>query len=1069
MADEEEGMQDLIKLHRNRPNYARMISWELLAEEQTEECETEGIDEKDSGVMTGLIFSKSDAEFTSGDEYFSATEGISDPRGRGGAARDSVPEPARSERKSQSKKRRKQNKLRRLQEHEFSAPFQDIPSDILIKDGDDVRIYRNVPSLSELCLHVCNFGRIETVPPGLRPAVHTYRQKKAFQSRHLKWLHSILAHLQKEHEEEKKRQMKSKKEKNFEIGICGSIDSIWKPFEGDDGYDFPIRANVYLRSDTFPYDPYHYNDWVPEILGQCIELMLPSTVRRRHASTSKKPTNDEDILTEAITAAIISVKMALMKRYPALIKDFYPVALGYALWSRGVIYGAAQAFILAIESKSPALNQESKGFLHCEIGRMYAMFGDLEEAGRSFMDTASVSVLKNDAEQAYDERYRPVGFLLQALVTESGTLDEHRALNVRLAWNSMIENDFYLMYEDEAGNSQHSFYYNNGHKNVLYAHAASSLIKYTTGYADNGKFDMDEWFHSVTKLLLKWAERSAVFRFYLTFINALKGRIHECTHQFEYYKMENIYEGFDGSVYSPSAASSGNRISINPWQAVLDQAVEQKRTIRPIKLLWRKMLVLPAQLDSIEHLPSDLCLNLIDMRLTEEGLLTGNISLHRPALLSIHFDPYTGRLIFPSIPAHSQPLHDLPYLSYFHGMSYSEYTGPLWIRLIESSNFSFDFYCVVSLDFGHRISKCIELIWSTPDGHKTTIDLRKLLRLKQKEIIDCSSPETMQQIIVKEDFGSDFTGPPTTRVLNDFDTSCPWSDIYCVLSGNKKSDTVCEMFDIRGDSWSVMKEVDPIICHGYGCINWKACINSTIYGCCSKNESNMVFAANRDGLHTKAFVGDICDLRQVEDFFILVTQNGFHVIDPTWIQAAPVHCTDFSKLSMKVDTDDMLIQKPQHHEITVINSRLKNQSSNRVISMGIAWFGHVLLLEAPYGTSLTSTDKKLEVDIVLEVKVVGYPRELCLMPNEAGFLVTTTLVEDMFAEFWQDLYQFNYDGQLCRVLTGLGGESCMFKTVYLEENCQLKKDNDQFGNAGWHVYFCDHAGAIACFNASDRF
>ncbi|XP_070553716.1 uncharacterized protein [Ptychodera flava] len=95
------------------------------------------------------------------------------------------------------------------------------------------------------------------------------------------------------------------------------------------------------------------------------------------------------------------------------------------------------------------------------------------------------------------------------------------------------------------------------------------------------------------------------------------------------------------------------------FQPLVDIAKETHRPVPVMALLWRRQLVHPyyGRCCSMTADKQSVALNL---HITDEGYLTGDMYFNLPPMRGVLLDPYTGSVSIPHTPSVSQPWNSLP-------------------------------------------------------------------------------------------------------------------------------------------------------------------------------------------------------------------------------------------------------------------------------------------------------------------------------------------------------------------------------------------------------------------------
>ncbi|XP_062601305.1 uncharacterized protein LOC134263024 [Saccostrea cucullata] len=506
--------------------------------------------------------------------------------------------------------------------------IQEVVSEI---QGKQISVLREVPSLSFLCIKMLRGIRFpsESMPHLIKSQIYganTYLQFKKFQ---YEWLLNMLAFV-----EEEEQFLCWKRKTGFtELSPVSALPmcSVWYPLPYVKGVNtlrqFTAVYNKNKVTACMMYTGGHllvspppvwldvshilqFMPWFLSVLGTLIECMLPSQISRRKPKGKFSYQSEEAQLRMAAKTASQRIKHTLIsKRLPKIVKEFFDVALPYAFWARGDIQHATELFCQL--SQSEKRYRYKAAFLN-EAGRMHAISGETATAAK-FYRLASETVLSKPQNTKHTPEIEAQTMMLLANLYDQGSMKG----KAQSSWNS-----WKVLFTCESHVSDDA--------------ALAAVEHWLCFHAGSWQGDyIDE---SVRRLVPLCSQHPQLL-YHLSLFHALRGDAHNSL---------KCYCEFRDRVLGPHLPGEdmARKRTDNPWLPLMDVARKQGQ-ITCIPVLWRTQLrPLCVQTTPRVTQEADVVSEQLNLRMTSEGFLTGDMQLLLPPTGGIYLDPYTGMITY---------------------------------------------------------------------------------------------------------------------------------------------------------------------------------------------------------------------------------------------------------------------------------------------------------------------------------------------------------------------------------------------------------------------------------------
>ncbi|XP_061188073.1 uncharacterized protein LOC133196160 [Saccostrea echinata] len=751
MDENEDLLQDLIEHSKKRPKYACMVSWEFknetkkpnrkkkqLQQEFLREQEaSKGYEEKDKESSSSTS-SAQEEEYNSESSYYSDEEVIDSEESTGSLeeAVDGVnlqndtsfmhyPSQANSGYRAPSKKQRK--RCYQLTYFDQILPFmncglsieEDIQEVVAEIQGKQIVVLREVPSLSFLCIKMLRGVRFpsDTIPNLIKSQIYVANTDFQFKKFQYGWLLNMLAFVDKK-ENVYLRWLKPSGLTEWCYRPVIPMCSVWYPLPYVKEWSVQF-TEIYNKNKvtacmiytsghpqelqfSYPWNILKCVPWLLSALGTLIECMLPSQISQRKPRGKVRYQSEEAQLRRATITASQRIKYTLSKRLPKIVAEFFEMALPYAFWARGDIHYATELFCHLSQSQKRC---RYKALFLNEAGRMHAVSGETTSAAK-FYRLASEMLISKPKNTMHVPELEGQTMMLFANLNDQGNM-KGKAQSAWNLWKTVIMSESYV--SDNA--------------------ALTAVEHWLCFHA--GSWQGDHLDESVRRLVPLCTQHPKLL-YHLSLVHALRGDAENSL---------NCYTDFRDKVLGSNMPGEGIVLkqSDNPWLPLVD-VVRKQGQINCIPVLWRTQLrPLCVQTKPRVTQEADVVSEQLNLRMTPQGFLTGDMQLLAPPCGGIYLDPYTGKITYNNngtepwrgvmksgdssvsdpwrlpIPTPLEVYHDEDGVS---------------VHLLMTSQTNFNLYKFN--DFSHNVC---HLIWRGPNGREVKVNLMTKLAdlIYQKE------------------------------------------------------------------------------------------------------------------------------------------------------------------------------------------------------------------------------------------------------------------------------------------------------------------------------------------------
>ncbi|XP_048773357.2 uncharacterized protein LOC125678734 isoform X3 [Ostrea edulis] len=725
MEADDDSLRDLVERAKKRPKYVRMVSWEFENETKKPSRQNKRQQKSDQGLEVQEAEceeEEEEEESTSNEEcdsestYYSAEETIHTEEALGEefssvSLQDSAAHPyqVQSRYRAPSKKQKRKRRYRMIY-CDQTLPFmkegfgieEDIQDVVAEIQGKQIHVLREVPSLSILCIKMLRGIRfpVAAMPHLIKSRIYGANVDLQFKKFQYGWLLNFLAFLDKG-----KVDLNLKSYKDLHrLLMC----SIWHPLPylkqspqlierynkskitASLMYTSGLVLNLSQEFRSWSLTIYLRIPWLLSALATVVECMLPSQISQRKQWGKNSYQNEGEQLKTATILAVKRVKLALSKRLPDIVDEFLKVALPYAFWARGDIQHATELFCQLSQSENRC---RYKALYLNEAGRMHAISGEKSSAAKFYRLAGEAAVTKPKHNKHFREIDGQVLMLLASLNDQGILRDESRS-----SWNG-----WRTVYTSDCLESQGAV-----------VHAVEHWLCF---HAGSWKGDYLE--ESLNRLLPLCTQHPEIL-YHMSLVHALKGDAqssHDC------------YCNFRDRVFGSHLPGEGfvQRRSDNLWLPLV-QIVKQQGQITCIPVTWRTQLrSLCVQTKPRVTQEADVVSEQLNLRMTPQGFLTGDMQLLLPPTGGIYLDPYTGMITYSNnatepwrgimndpwrlvLPTPLEVYHDEDGVRVQLLM-----TAQQTVLLDDSGS------CTAAHD--SPLNDICHLIWSGPDGRKVKVNL----------------------------------------------------------------------------------------------------------------------------------------------------------------------------------------------------------------------------------------------------------------------------------------------------------------------------------------------------------
>ncbi|XP_065915005.1 uncharacterized protein [Dysidea avara] len=446
--------------------------------------------------------------------------------------------------------------------------------------------------------------------------------------------------------------------------------------------------------------------------------------------------------------AVCRVDNFLKTRYPKVTKshsECLKLWPAYVCWARGHMKQASDFFVEAIATLKYKCD---KAICWNELGRMMVWCGDRPHAVTFFRKSLEVVFdMLDDRELMKEVHLKNVHhklvqvstFAMMASAWDVGLMDEESSRGAAKSWQAVLKE-----YDTVSGGDVSTWYFHQAAmESLLCFHSVCCVVRSEPVKSQRRGNTLLQWMRDCEEFGLEYAPNYPVIYYHLSLVYALMNMPLKSQRNFVNYinYFADFQEWPEGRI---PGNPQGLTIIVNqlpsPWQPMMDLMGEDLRSAPVLSFSWRTRLLHPLYpyLDSQEvHYLADHCSDQINLHFTEDGYLTGDMSMDFPPMRCVLLDPLTGKVCF-------SPSSSLAHYNrqFCHPVDEpAGYAPPQPLRLLDTE------WCSVELVVGQThdhslyaqrqapMSSCYHTIlhWYGTDGSHAKLDLRRLIRKAAKD------------------------------------------------------------------------------------------------------------------------------------------------------------------------------------------------------------------------------------------------------------------------------------------------------------------------------------------------
>ncbi|XP_065916020.1 uncharacterized protein [Dysidea avara] len=445
--------------------------------------------------------------------------------------------------------------------------------------------------------------------------------------------------------------------------------------------------------------------------------------------------------------AVCRVDHFLKTRYPKVTKshsECLKLWPAYVCWARGHMKQASDFFVEIIAKLKDKCD---KAICWNELGRMMVWCGDRLHTSTFFNKSLEVVFDILDDKQLVKEcliqkdvHHKLVQvstFAMMASVWDVGIMNDESSRGAAKSWKVVLKE-----YVTISGGGVSTWYFHQAAmESRLCFHSVCCVVGSEPVKSHRRGNTMSQWLKDCEEFGLEYAPNYPAIYYHLSLVYALMNMPEKSQRNFL-----NYINNFAGLQNWPAGQIPGNlawlTVPLNqrpsPWQSMMDLMGKDLKSAPVLPFSWRTRLLHPLYpyMDSQEvHYLADHCSDQINLHFTEDGYLTGDMSMDFPPMRCVLLDPLTGKVCF-------SPNSALPHYNeqFCHPVDEPAcYAPPQPLRLLDTE------WCSVELVVGQThdhslrgvppISSCFHTIlhWYGTDGSHAKLDLRKLIRKAAKD------------------------------------------------------------------------------------------------------------------------------------------------------------------------------------------------------------------------------------------------------------------------------------------------------------------------------------------------
>ncbi|XP_065914704.1 uncharacterized protein [Dysidea avara] len=460
-----------------------------------------------------------------------------------------------------------------------------------------------------------------------------------------------------------------------------------------------------------------------------------------------KTTQTESVLLSSPSYKLKNIGL----RYPKVTKshsECLKLWPAYVCWARGHMKQASDFFVEAIATLKDKCD---KAICWNELGRMMVWCGDRLHASTFFRKSLeAVFDILGDQQLVTEHRLKDAvhhklvqvsTFAIMASAWDLGLMDEESSRGAAKSWQVVLKE-----YDTVSGGGVYTWYFHQAAmESRLCFHSVCCVVGSEPVKSQRRGNTMLQWLKDCEEFGLEYAPNYPAIYYHLSLVYALMNMPEKSRRNFLNYV--NMYAGFqDWPAGRMPGNPLGSAISLDqrpsPWLPMIDLMDENMQSAPVLSFSWRTRLLHPLYpySDSQEvHYLADHCSDQINLHFTEDGYLTGDMSMDFPPMRCVLLDPLTGKVCF-------SPSSALTHYSEQFCHPVDEPAGfapPQPLRLLDTE------WCSVELVVGQShdhslysqrqtpVSSCYHTIlhWYGTDGSHVKLDLRKLIRKAAKDTL----------------------------------------------------------------------------------------------------------------------------------------------------------------------------------------------------------------------------------------------------------------------------------------------------------------------------------------------
>ncbi|XP_048769002.2 uncharacterized protein LOC125675414 [Ostrea edulis] len=614
-------------------------------------------------------------------------------------------------------RKKQKRKWRQLNASNSVCLFRELPFfDMgVLEDPGSVDVNKGIPSLYTLCVkaltkNIRKLHKCSIIPCSIKRDID---KETLFYNEKVSWLNTYLA---------KFEEMQSKYS-NLNV----PTRTVWnyKP-RPPEVYRRRGRGDIFPKGDIeisclpvinlCAFKECHRRIYVINHVMCVLSSLLHLTLPYPDPYTGKLTYNRKNRkLSTSYDRAVENVTVPLRQSYPETMKMLYDKVLPYVFWARGDVKRAKEGFLYLISTN---IKPRYKAMYVYEMGRMLRFFEDPTQVNlASISEISEIFVSKAYHCQAeVAQQISKQSFLLKANLYDQGVLTIEKAIQAADLWTYSVH-----ALPAWGTDSWEHFYFMDS---LLCYHAST-------------RFEMGvDWLNYTKERLEPLCGVYPDLYIFLSMLYALQKNER---------RSQSTFLDFQKHETRVTLTLITGSIS-HPWTALME-AVKQSPSFRPLKVLWRTQLNPPKFNVKIfdtnsrsmavdfpedcEPTEADISGHDLNLHLTPEGHLTGDLQISLPPLQSVLLDPYTGSICLPAAETVKilRNFHSVPtYVSYFlYGKCCFPQPLPTPMEVYRGQNGTVQLiFSGYSKDMPAEI--IIKLFWEGTNGETAGINLASQLR-----------------------------------------------------------------------------------------------------------------------------------------------------------------------------------------------------------------------------------------------------------------------------------------------------------------------------------------------------